>query len=84
MSQTDADVQDLLRHGSYERLVDVIVDYHAYYRWDLPECRDRQLEIIEYKRRDVFDEDVARCGWSMFEDYENGTQTLKRRLIHGL
>jgi hypothetical protein len=84
MAQTDADVRDLLQHQLYERLVDVTIDYHAYYRWGSPESLDRRLRRIEYERRDVFDENVARCGWNMVEDYENGTQTLRRQLTSRL
>jgi hypothetical protein len=81
MAQTDADVRDLLQHELYERLAEVTVDYHAYHRWGSPESLDRWLRRIEYRRGDVFNENVARCGWSMTEDYKNGTQTLRRQLI---
>jgi hypothetical protein len=80
MAQTDADVRDLLQHELCEQLAEVTVDYHAYYRWGSPESLDRRLRRIEHKRRDGYDENVARCGWNMIEDYENGTQTLRRQL----
>jgi hypothetical protein len=83
IAQTDADVRDLLQHRSYGRLEDVTVDYHAYYHWGLPECQDRRLRGIGYRRRDVFDENVARCGWSMIENHEKGGQALRRRLTSG-
>jgi hypothetical protein len=84
MAQTDADVRVLLQHGLYERLAEVTVDYHAYCCWSSPESLDKRLRRIEYRQRDVCDENMARCGWSMVEDYENGTHMLERRLTSRL
>lgn len=79
LSQMDGEVRGLLQDGSYQRLVNVTVDYHAYLRWGLPE---RSPEGIQYRRRDVYDEEVVKCGWTMTEDHENRTQTLERQPSH--
>lgn len=76
MSQMDAEVRGFLQDESYRHLESVTFDYHSYKRWVWPDSPSREME---YKRRDVYDEDVARCGWAMTENYGERTQTLERQ-----